>query len=308
MPPRPHGPGLREATFLQAHNSARSSPAPLSWEGGREAKGPELPGNIFLAPCPGSRALSSPGGASEGRKGPAGCGCCRPCPQGRGRRSQTDGSFVSACAQQPPPSRSPREFELARCSNLRSPPLTGNLRWAALRKPGASEALPPGPQGLGWGAGSAGDGGAGLGRPLPPKAPENSSKSPRPPCVGSGEVGFLEVQPQSRLMMAQQGCLPLLGEGGRGRSVSLALFGPPPRLAPAPQPDPALVRGQACGSARLRSCQLARPARLPWQPLSMSAGPAAPSSSLAGARATSGRPRGLPGRGGLPRGPLGSWA
>lgn len=174
--------------------------------------------------------------------------------------------------------------------------------------PPASEALPPGPQGLGWGAGSAGDGGAGLGRPLPPKAPENSSKSPRPPCVGSGEVAFLEVQPQSRLMMAQQGCLPLLGEGGRGRSVSLALFGPPPRLAPAPQPDPALVRGQACGSARLRSCQLARPARLPWQPLSMSAGPAAPSSSLAGARATSGRPRGLPGRGGLPRGPLGSWA
>lgn len=83
----------------------------------------------------------------------------------------------------------------------------------------------------------------------------------------------------------------------------------PPHMAFAPQANPALVGGQACGSARLIPASWPGLARLPWQSFTMSVGPAVPpSSSLSGARATSGRPWELPDRGEVPRGLAGSWA
>lgn len=146
----------------------------------------------------------------------------------------------------------------------------------------ASQPFPA--QSEGWG---------GRGCPLPQKASENSSKSPHPVCdqIGSGPPLMSVLACDSP---GWGGPHALLREATALSCWSLA-----------PQPDLALVGGQARCSARLHSCQLARPARLPWQPRRMSAGPAAPASSLSGARATSGRPRGLPGRREIPQRPLG---
>ena len=111
-------------------------------------------------------------------------------------------------------------------------------------------------------------------------------------CVTREEVGFPRHQSWP---------VTVRGRGGpplRGHSLVM--------LVPcSAQPDLALVGGQTRCSARLHSCQLARPARLPWQSYRMSAEPAAPASSLLGARATSGRPRGLPGSREIPQRPLG---
>lgn len=129
------------------------------------------------------------------------------------------------------------------------------------------------------------------GCPLPQKASENSSKNLHPVCDQRGS-GL----PSTSVLACDS-----VGEGGpplRGHSLVM--------LVPcSAQPDLTLVGGQTRCSARLHSCQLARPARLPWQSYRMSAEPAAPASSLLGARATSGRPRGLPGRREIPQRPLG---
>lgn len=147
------------------------------------------------------------------------------------------------------------------------------------------------------------------GLPLTQTASENSNKSSplSPPCVRRKEVGFPDVQLYQVTTCERPPCSPQRGHS----PIVWALVGSPPHPTwpLPPQVNPALVGGQACGSARLIPASWPGLARLPWQSFTMSVGPAVPpSSSLSGARATSGRPWELPDRGEVPRGPAGSWA
>ena len=138
------------------------------------------------------------------------------------------------------------------------------------------------------------EGWGGRGCPLPQKASENSSKSPHPLCDQRG----------SGLPLTSVLACDSPGQGGPHALLREAMALSCWSLVP--QPDLALVGGQARCSARLHSCQLARPARLPWQPQACQQGLLLSFRlSLSGARATSGRPRGLPGRREIPRRPLG---
>lgn len=78
---------------------------------------------------------------------------------------------------------------------------------------------------------------------------------------------------------------------------------PQPRVTYAPQASPALVGGQACGSVRLCSCQLARPALLPWQSFSMSVGRLLPLHLSLGPEPLQGGPGGCKTEGRFPEAP-----